>query len=187
MSEEKWDKLPFILKTSSGDRSLMLLSNFEPTKDGWFDTGLYTVAEQGVTLGDISVDLYTDGGISWDGKPDEFSEEELDAIVDHIAFRDLPELENLVDNWEQPEPSGDYRLYDDMQADGSTLLVIKNKDNDQTLMVKVTPNFEGFTIDIDGKQVAIVIKRNEGWEANTEIPDDLLNFIIDHLEDQGRL
>lgn len=89
MSDERWDKLPYILKTAAGERSLVLLSNFEPTEDGWFDTGLYTVTEHGITLGDISVDLYTDGGIRWNGKPGEFTQEQIGGIVDHIIFGHL--------------------------------------------------------------------------------------------------
>jgi len=89
MSDEKWKKLPYNLKTASRERSLVLLSNFEPTEDGWFDTGLYTVTEHGMTLGDISVDLYTDGGISWNGKPGEFTQEQIGEIANHILFGNL--------------------------------------------------------------------------------------------------
>jgi hypothetical protein len=53
MSDEKWDKLPYLLKTAAGERSLVLLSNFELTENRCFYTGLYKVTEHGITLGDI--------------------------------------------------------------------------------------------------------------------------------------
>jgi hypothetical protein len=89
MSDEKWDKLPYILKTASGDRSLVILSNFQATEGGCFDTGHYTVTENSVTLGDIFVDLYSDRGIRWNGKPAEFTQEQIGEIVDHIIFGNL--------------------------------------------------------------------------------------------------
>jgi hypothetical protein len=124
MSDEKWDKPPYLLETPSGVRSLVFRSNFEPTEDGWFDTGQYTVTEHGVTLGDIYVDIFTDGGISWNGKAGEFSDEHLEKIVDHILFRNIPEFEHLTDYW-NPQSSGDYRLYNDIPSEDTALLVIR--------------------------------------------------------------
>jgi hypothetical protein len=165
-------------------RSLVLRSNFEPTEDGWFDTGQYTVTEYSVTLGDICVDLYTDGGISWNGKPGEFTEEQLDEIVDHIAFRDIPELQHLTDDW-NPQSSGDYRLYTDIPSEDTALLVIKN--GDQTMMVNVKAYENGYAITIDDQPAATISRENEGWASTSSIPDDLLDFIVDYLDDQGRL
>jgi len=91
-------------------------------------------ARGGITLGDIYVDLYTDGGISWNGKPGEFSEEQLNAIFDHIVFRNIPELEHLTDDWNQ-QGSGDYRLYNDIPTEDTALLVVKN--GDKRMMVSV--------------------------------------------------
>jgi hypothetical protein len=184
MSDEKWEKLPYLLATPSGVRSLVLRSNFEPTENGWFDTGQYTVTEGGITLGDIYVDLYTDGGISWDGKPGEFSEEQLNAIVDHIVFRNIPELEDKAEDC-NPQSSSDYRIYNDIPTEDTALLVIKN--GDKTMMVSVKPEGTGYSIKIDSEPVATIVRANEGWNSQSGIADDLLNFIIDYLDDQGRL
>ena len=89
MAETKWDKLPYLLETPQGIRSLIILSNFEPLGEGWFDTGKYTIAENAHILGDISVDLYTDDGISWNGRPNEFTDEELNKIVSYATFPNL--------------------------------------------------------------------------------------------------
>lgn len=185
MNEEKWDKLPYLLPASTGLRSMVIFSNFEATESGWFDTGRYTVTENSVTLGDISVDLYTGEGFSWNGKPDEFSQEQLGAIVNHIVFKDFAELENVAELLTPPQLSGDYEICEDFASKDSTLLLIRH--GDQKLSVKVSPNFEGCTIEIDGELAATLIKANEGWTGNIQIPAELLDFIVDYLEDQRRL
>ena len=88
MEEKSWEKLFYVLEEENGDRSLVILSNFQAVKAGWFDTGKYTITENSIALGDIEVDLYTDSETVWTGNPKEFTKDQLDAIVRHITFFD---------------------------------------------------------------------------------------------------
>jgi hypothetical protein len=185
MMNDKWDKLPFILKSSFGERSLIILSNFEEIEGEWVDTGRFTVTEKGQILGNVIVS-HVDGSISWEGKQGEFNEIELDLIVDHIAFRDFPELENLPDDC-APEPSGDYRIYNHIIIDGGITVTIMDKSNDKTLIVTITANKEDYNILINGEIKGTLVRSDDGWVTDSNIPDDLLDIVFDYVEGEGLL
>jgi len=93
--DKKWEELAYELKTESGIRSLIITPHFQKISSGWFDTGQYTIAENGKVLGNVYVDLYTGGKPQWDGSKDEFTYAQIYDIVNHIVFKDVAHLPKL--------------------------------------------------------------------------------------------
>lgn len=90
--DKKWEALAYTLATEAGTRLLDINPHFQKISDGWFDTGKDTISEGGKASGTIYVDRYTGRKPQWDGGKDEFSDQQILAIVDHIAFQDIAHL-----------------------------------------------------------------------------------------------
>jgi hypothetical protein len=90
--DQKWVELGYVLVGPARTRSLVIKPHFQKVPGGWFDTGQYTLTEKGKLLGNLYMDVYTDGPLQWDGSKDEFSPKELEAIGNHIAFKDIAHL-----------------------------------------------------------------------------------------------
>lgn len=93
--DEKWEELACELRTNKGVRSLKVTPHFQKLSKGWFDTGKYTISEDGKLLGNVYVDLYTGGKPQWDGSKDEFSSKEFYELVNQIVFKDVAHLPDL--------------------------------------------------------------------------------------------
>ena len=93
--DKKWEELAYELKTEKGTRSFKITPHFQKISTGWFDTGQYTVTENGKPLGNVYVDLYTGGKIQWDGSKDEFSYHQLHEMVSFIRFKDIAHLPDI--------------------------------------------------------------------------------------------
>ena len=84
------------LTTDTGKRSFKVAPHFQKISTGWFDTGQYTVYEDGKPLGNIYVDLYTGGKLQWDGSKDEFTYQQMYDLVNQIAFKDVVRSSDLL-------------------------------------------------------------------------------------------
>ena len=93
--DNKREQLAYELETKTGTRSLKITPHFHRISTDWFDTGQYTITENGKPLGSIYVDLYTGAKPQWDGSKDDFTGEQIDQIVYHIVFKDILHLPNL--------------------------------------------------------------------------------------------
>ncbi|WP_158991154.1 hypothetical protein [Mucilaginibacter sp. L196] len=84
-----WKKLSYELKTPTGNRQLQIYSNFQKDDDEYLvDKGKYTVKENSIKLGDLHIDLYIGDGITWEGKPNEFTTDQLTEIANYIKGHD---------------------------------------------------------------------------------------------------
>jgi hypothetical protein len=90
--DQKWDELYYELTTGKGVRSLTITPHFQKIPGGWFHTGQYTITENGKLLGNLYMDVYTDGPLQWDGSKDEFISKELEAFACYISFKDVAHL-----------------------------------------------------------------------------------------------
>lgn len=90
--DQKWEELHQELTTGKGVRSLTVRPHFQKIPGGWFDSWQYTITECGKLLGNLYVDVYTNGPLQWDGSKDEFSPKELEAIAGRISFKDIAHI-----------------------------------------------------------------------------------------------
>jgi hypothetical protein len=89
MTKQKWEQLACESKTAKGIRSLIITPHFQKVPGGWFDTGQYTLTQNGKLLGNLYMDVYTGGPLQWDGSKNEFSAEELQAIAQYIGNKEI--------------------------------------------------------------------------------------------------
>ena len=90
-----WKEIDYLLEADNESRKLRIYSHFEGDRDVNIDKGIYTLKENSVVLGDMHVCLYLNDDISWNGKPDEFTDKQLKQIATFIKFQDLGDREDF--------------------------------------------------------------------------------------------
>lgn len=174
MNEGKWKKLPYILSTPQGNRSLLIRRETDKEDETGIDIDRFNITESTIQIGYFLIGSHKDT-IHWQGLPDAFTNKQLEEIVSYIQLKDtLPEDNTCA--------IGGYELLNyEISTNIYRLTIEKHYEILTVDIVRLGDNYE---VRLNGTHAASIIKLPEAWKTKSQLVDEaLLYFILYYMDE----